>query len=362
MGLRKLGPSQYVVCVVRTDPRTGRKKEVKRKFKGTESQAKKFEQALATELLEERRERITLAGYATSWLELREPNIKASTAAKYATDLGHILERLGDIYVDKLRPTDIKAYINLKLETQKGWTVATQLRLLRQLAKDAVAEGLTEIDFCARVPSPVGKKYTEDDPNLLDAEELGKVLAYVEGKEPLWYPLVATMAMTGLRWGEATGLQWSDLDEEKQRIKVRRNNWKGRVLTPKTTGSYRSVPYGPALQRILKAHRTSLLAEQHPGLKGGWCFANGKGGLQTGGPLTDVMRRALKACGIEKVVTPHGLRRTFNNLTRQVANQEVVRSITGHATEAMFEHYSVVGSAEKVAAQGAMLKLVKGES
>jgi len=57
------------------------------------------------------------------------------------------------------------------------------------------------------------------------------------------------------------------------------------------------------------------------------------------------MERAFKLAKITKRVTPHGLRRTFNNLARQVTGDIVTRNITGHVTAAMTEHYSHVGLA-----------------
>jgi integrase len=70
------------------------------------------------------------------------------------------------------------------------------------------------------------------------------------------------------------------------------------------------------------------------------------------------LRRALKGCGIAKRVSVHGLRRTFNNLARQVAGDIVTRSITGHVTVAMTEHYSHVGAQEKLAAASKILLLL----
>jgi hypothetical protein len=55
----------------------------------------------------------------------------------------------------------------------------------------------------------------------------------------------------------------------------------------------------------------------------------------------------------------HGFRRTFNNLMRQVSEDKVVlRSMTGHATEEMTEHYSHVGLREKHAAVAELMRLV----
>ena len=68
-------------------------------------------------------------------------------------------------------------------------------------------------------------------------------------------------------------------------------------------------------------------------------------------------RRALKRAGITKRVTVHGLRRTFNNLSRQVAGAIVTRAITGHVTEEMTEHYSHVDRAEKLRAADQVVAL-----
>jgi integrase len=76
--------------------------------------------------------------------------------------------------------------------------------------------------------------------------------------------------------------------------------------------------------------------------------------------------RALKGCGITKRVSVHGLRRTFNNLFRQVADDIVTRSITGHVTAAMTEHYSHVDAREKLQAASKILSVIlecgRGES
>ena len=68
-----------------------------------------------------------------------------------------------------------------------------------------------------------------------------------------------------------------------------------------------------------------------------------------------------RVCG-ERRVSVHGLRRTFNNLARQVAGDIVTRSITGHVTAAMTEHYSHVDAREKLAAASRVLLLLSPSS
>jgi hypothetical protein len=64
--------------------------------------------------------------------------------------------------------------------------------------------------------------------------------------------------------------------------------------------------------------------------------------------------------GLPFRLTPRGMRRTFNDVAR-VANVEglITRSISGHKTEQMRDHYSTVGADEQRASIGRMLQLVK---
>ena len=358
-GITKLGRQKYRVRVRATDPRTGAELEAKRVVKGTLEHARTIQKEMAEELAnDDPRERIKLAEYVGHWLEHRQATVKPSTSAKYANDLRlHILPALGGLYVDSIRPRDVKAFVTRQLRSSAGWSVANRLRLLRTIAKDALAEGLTALDFCARVRPPRVSKYTEDEPNLLTAVQLDQVAKVI----PLrWYPLFATMAFTGLRWGEVSGLQWSDVDPVTGVIRVRRNNWKGTITSLKTEGSARSVPMAETLAGILDGHRADMEAAGHPGLAAGWIFPTALGTLHKGTPLRNVLRRAVTTTGLEIRLTPHGLRRTFNDLARRVASSMVVRAITGHVTPAMTEHYSVIDAGEKKAVQDAVVALVEG--
>lgn len=61
-------------------------------------------------------------------------------------------------------------------------------------------------------------------------------------------------------------------------------------------------------------------------------------------------------------LTVHGLRRTMNNLLRQVTHGEVVRSVTGHVTERMTEHHSHIGNDKKSSAVAKVVQLVRRPS
>jgi integrase len=84
-----------------------------------------------------------------------------------------------------------------------------------------------------------------------------------------------------------------------------------------------------------------------------------RSGSVLNGPFADVA----ETIGLGKHFTPRGLRRTFNDLAR-AANVEaiVTRSISGHATERMQEHYSTVHGGEQRAALARVIRLVDHRS
>jgi integrase len=158
---------------------------------------------------------------------------------------------------------------------------------------------------------------------------------------------------------ETAALKWEDIDEAKGLIRVSRGNWKGQEITSTKTRKRRTVPLDPEVADVLRVYRQRLVAAQHPGLATGWVFPARNGGLHRSYPLRRVLQVALKESGIDRRVTVHGLRHTANDLLRRVASAEVVRSIVGHSTARMTEHYSHVDAGEKQAALSRMLRLVR---
>ena len=102
------------------------------------------------------------------------------------------------------------------------------------------------------------------------------------------------------------------------------------------------------------------MKRQHRGLANGWCFPSKTGGLQRPSSLTKCFATGLKLAGIKKGLTPHGLRRTFVDLNRLAGVTGLVtKSLTGHATDRMLEHYSTAALAEQRHAVGTVIDLVK---
>ncbi len=360
MGIKKQGPGRYLVRVTR---RIDGVRMTRKKVCDSREEAKHVNGELEAELEalaqgEAPPERATLGDFAARWLERKAASLKPSTAAKYLTDLEqHLLPGLGARFLDELRPSDVERF--LIADGGSANNRRNRLALLRQLAKASVAEGLANRNWTLTVRAPVPEGYSEDDPNLLTAAELARVL---EAVPESWRALASVLAFTGLRWGEATALHWEDVvidlgEPHNAHARIRRSNWRGVELTPKTRAGKRVVPLPPPLPELLVAQRQRL---ERAGLgECRWVFPSQEGAMLRATPLSKVLTAACKSAGVRRI-TVHGLRRTFNNLLRRVAEGIVTRSMLGHTNEAMTEHYSLVDLAEKHAAAAAVATAVAG--
>lgn len=338
-------------------------KEVDRIVEMTVEEAVKLREALREEIRSADRRAAAvprLGEFAESWMRSKAVALKPSTARAYADVLDlHVLPALGDFYVDKLTQEDMRRWqADVAMQLSPG-TANKALRVVRTLLGDAaVAFGLPRSP-ADRVRALPVRRFTEDEPNCLTADELRAVLWALREVAPQHYPLALTLALTGLRFGEASALKWSDIDEAAGVIRVVRAHWCGKVSTTKT-GVARTVPLPAELAAVLRDHRAGLVARQARGLADGWVFPSAVGGLHEPSVLRKPLAAALRRAGIGMRFTVHGFRRTFNNLARQVAGEIVTRAITGHVTPAMTEHYSHVGVEEKRDAVGKVVRLVLG--
>jgi integrase len=155
-------------------------------------------------------------------------------------------------------------------------------------------------------------------------------------------------------------LKWEDVDFDAEVIRIVRRQVRGQVgPVSRKKRAPKELPLPAALAEILKEHRRWLVEKQNPGLAAGWVFPSLRGKLKTPNTLAKTWAGCLKKIGMTERFTVHGLRRTFNDLTRRAgADGIVTRALTGHVTEGMTVHYSTVGLDEKRAAVAGVLNLV----
>ncbi|MBC1983045.1 tyrosine-type recombinase/integrase [Listeria booriae] len=150
--------------------------------------------------------------------------------------------------------------------------------------------------------------------NFLTNEQLQsflKTAKEIENKTN--YTLVLLLAFSGMRIGEAKGLQWSDIDFERNEISINRTRDEKGTRKPKTRRSIRTLKLDEAVMKQLKSYRTWCKATH---LKFGiefevsnHVFISYQSGTKIGTPtVTYLFRRLCKKTGVD--ITPHGLRHT----------------------------------------------------
>jgi integrase len=212
--------------------------------------------------------------------------------------------------------------------------------------------GLPQIDRTADV----------EQQNVLDVDEARKLLAAAAAADPRRAAFYALALDSGARLAELCGLQWSDLDLTARRMTIRRQLLSsilvdGKLDTgPTKTGRPRTVDLSAETVRLLTAlkrhqaetllknrdtaHRFDLVFSQEPvdlfGPK-----------ARVGAPLTiktlgHDLARLLKAAGVTKRITFHGLRHTSATLLLVAGeNPKVVSERLGHkGVEITLNRYS----------------------
>jgi integrase len=130
-----------------------------------------------------------------------------------------------------------------------GKTIRNQHALLVAALAGAVRDGWIEENPATGVRLP--RSIRTKDPLFMASADVAVLLRHLDGH---WHPLIRTMVLTGIRWGEATALRPLDVEPLPAggRLHVRRA-WKRingstvEIGPPKSDRSLRTVPYGPAL-------------------------------------------------------------------------------------------------------------------
>jgi integrase len=330
-----------------------------RTFHGSQTQAFLERERLRDELKSEpieKPERETLQTFARSWLSTRlaRGDWRETTARRYAESLDlHILPRLGHVFIDALKPREIEEAIAEWATEYQRATVNSWLRVMRTMLSAAVTNGIISTNPAMAVRALRERRDDDGDEddwsNAFVPSELHAYLGVWRERYPEHFALIATLAITGLRWGEATALMWTDIEAAEQHgvLRVRRSHVRGVIRKTTKTGKRRLVPFPVDLANLLNEHRRRLVAVQHPGLVEGWVFPNAAGKPLGNGALADANQRVLKHAKIGKHVTIHGLRRTATDLLRRAAVDPVAaKAIIGHTTDRMREHYSTVNVEE----------------
>ena len=167
---------------------------------------------------------------------------------------------------------------------------------------------------------PVGHARAEKE--ILQEADIQRLL---EPSDKWYHPLFCFLAITGMRPGEALGLQVKDVLESSVHIR-RAVNARQKITEGKNENAKRIIPIGALARSILR--KTIRRNEEHK-LHTQWIFCdlNGNPGSQS------TMRKQWNALKKERDLpgTVYSLRHTFISMMKNVMPEQMIKDIVGHS-------------------------------
>lgn len=367
-----VGPGQYRVRGKVIDPRTGLTKEVDRRVEASSAQEAS---AIRAVLLDEvasvtQTERMRVGVFARSWIESKAAIVSEYTLEGYVYALEkHVLPRLGDYFYDSVGYLEVQAMVSgwLSLRKEDGSrryavrSVKDWFWVFRNMTRDAMAQLGLERDPTLRIS--FGEDMAADaavrDPlTIVESESLMEAMRQ---KRPASYALLQAKKFTGQRFCHVSALKWSDFDWAEMVVRFRRKQVRG-VVGPisKKKPVPKEIPILPELAHVLLEHGRRNGKLGYPVGLDDWVFPSRNGTLKQPSSLVNAIKRTAKAIGLEKRITPHMMRYLFNDVLRMAGVDKVTRkSLTGHVTDEMTEHYSSVQLDEKRVAMEAAAEMLR---
>jgi integrase len=194
--------------------------------------------------------RVTLAEYLPEWLSTyggrTSRGLRAQTRLEYQQGLERHALPLRPHTVSRDRTArDQALHRDADREGFSSSSVRRRLAPLRAFLATAVEDGLIRSNPGAgvRVPRSPADRIDHDHSKALNEDELRRLLHELPTGSRLF---VEFLAHTGLRFSEAIGVRWGDVDFEQRRLHVRRRLYHG-IDAPKSRYGRHAIPLSPRM-------------------------------------------------------------------------------------------------------------------
>lgn len=289
-----------------------------------------------------------------TYLKSEEARISRNYLSTKRIHLSNFSEFLGPRVrrpLSELKLSDIEDYANRRREEVAAKTVNDEISTFAHLFEYAIRHGYLAKNLAKEVPrfkeegslkkfrtlkeiqEEIARGgYSDSEANELyeschlTGEEIQELLGICKEKDPWLYPLLATIAFTGIRRGEATRLEWQHVDFARRILRV---------------GSRKQSTKKELVGRDIEMHEklVAVLKEYLKTCKGRYVFH------ENGQPINppDLHSRwgaLVKGTKFDNLSGYHVLRHSFaSNLAAQGVDQRIIDTFMGHQTEEMRKRY-----------------------
>lgn len=284
----------------------------------------------------------TLSAWVEKWLKLyKSGKLKESSYFNYFKMWQLYIKpsKIGGMELDQIRQDHVQEFVNQMAKKHAKATVRYAYTVLSASLDKAAnpSIGLIRRNPAKGIEWPKFKKPVERK-MVLTAEEQKRLEAVLPGR--YLSDIITLMLCTGMRPGEALGLQWKDVDLNHRKLKIKGNrmligqidddmNVTGyQVKDQDSTKSHsgdRVIPMNDTVYELMKRMKST---RQHTKYV---CVGHDKQPPSIH-ILAGALSRSLKKAGVDDV-SPHKLRHTFATRCIEAGmNPKALQKIMGHAT------------------------------
>jgi integrase len=207
------------------------------------------------------------------WLKAYGPTLKPTTAKLFDGFIGnHLCPHFGEQDLRDLREQDLVRFVGvMQSKGRAPGTIKNALSFLRLVCNSLIRNELlvkNPASHLGRIMRSVQNAAAKETiaREAWSRSEAANLIEVARAREPRFAFFVELLFATGMRRGEALGLQWTDIDFDRQRITIRRSITSQGMSTPKS-GKSRIVVMTAALAGCLFDLQTELHRDR---LKRGW--------------------------------------------------------------------------------------------
>lgn len=199
---------------------------------------------------------LTLGEYLADWLTIHQHNIETKTAERYKQiSRDYIIPNIGNSKLADLRTQHFrKLYATLRDQGVSIRNIRMAHSVLHKCLNDAEDEGSLGFNPTHKAKPPKMKKR---EMKVLSELEAMRLMAAAQKSR--YGALIHLALATGMRQGELLGLKWSDLDWNRNILRIQRQvqrvTKKGMIFgPPKTDAGRRTIPLDQKTVRVLREH------------------------------------------------------------------------------------------------------------
>lgn len=243
----------------------------------------------------------------------------------------YIAPRIASVKISKVTLRDWQSVINEASGRNKALSEKT-LKNLRGIIKGIIKFGYEDYQCeLLRGNLYIPKGHSKKEKEILQKDDARRLLE----ESDLWYhPLFCFLLLTGMRPGEALGLQVDDVRGSIVTIK-RSVNASGQITEGKNENARRVVPIGNMTRAILEK---TIQRNDDYNLHTEWIFCSPDGSMGNQSTMRNHWEKLKKERNLPGTV--YSLRHTFISMMKNVLPEQSIKDIVGHSVSmTTFETY-----------------------